>query len=277
MAKSAIVLDESQPRNFLPIVQDPQHISNMITRNLGGEPLSMADLDKAINPSGGKLKWEIPDIDGESESISSIEGVIIHSHDNRAYYEKEYDGSGERPDCSSPDGIHGYGVMADACGGICADCPMDKFGSGKNGSKACSDEKWVYILREGEMLPVVVSLTPTNKRALRTYGARLMNKKNRDLTQVVSKLTNSKATSKSGFPTAKVTITLVEILPEDEAKKMSDYAELMAPHIEAANTPWQYDEVEDAPVPDVKKQAKAPRKVAPPPAAVSSDEEDLEF
>ena len=177
MAKAAIVLDEKSDSPYLPVQLTPERVNNMIERNLGGEPLSIGDLDRAVNPSGKSLKWEIPDIDEEVEATSEIIGVIIHSHNSRRYYEKAYDGSDNPPDCFSPDGVHGYGVMADKCGGLCVKCPFDVFGSGKNNSKLCTENKRVYVLREGEMLPTVVTLTPMNRRALRTYGARLMNKR----------------------------------------------------------------------------------------------------
>ena len=230
MAKSSIVLDDVQPRNLVPLTKSPEKIAALIQTNLGGETLSQGDLDRAVNPSGTNTKWEIPDIDETSESASELSGVIVHSCDKRAYYEGKYSGGGERPDCYSDDGVNGVGELADKCGNKCIDCPMDVFGSAKDtDAKACKEVKRVYLLREGEMLPMIVNLTPQNLRALRTYGVRLTNKRGKELPEVISKFSQATATSKSGFPYAKVTISLVEELPEADAKKMLDYAEVMKP------------------------------------------------
>lgn len=284
MAKSAIVLDEPD-HNFLPVLHDAAKIERMMKTNLGGENLGPGDLDRAVNPSGKNIKWEIPDIDETSESISELIGVIIYACDKRTWYKGKYTGGNERPDCYSDDGIHGIGVHAEKCeDGLCVNCPMDVFGSGPNNGKACKQVKRVYLLRESEMLPVIINLTPQNRRALRTYGARLMNKKNKELTEVVSKFSNTTATSKSGFPYAKVTISLVSMLQPTAADKMLKYAEMMEPVLTAV-TVLDDDRVrveeDDEPI-DSSEQESTPPENEPNVEAPQGDpeyvdEEDLEF
>jgi hypothetical protein len=294
MAKSSIVLDEPQ-HNFLPVIHDAKKIERMMKTNLGGEQLGPGDLDRAVNPSGKNTKWEIPDIDETSESISELIGVIIYACDKRRWYKGKYTGGNERPDCYSDDGIHGIGAHAEKCeDGLCVNCPMDIFGSGPNKGKACKQVKRVYLLREGEMLPVIINLTPQNRRALRTYGARLMNKKNKELTEVVSKFSNGSAVSKSGFPYAKVTISLVTSLAPEAATKMLQYAEMMEPvltavtiaddvrtHIEEDDGPIDSSENESTPAPEASSTETVRgdlKPVAPTPQdSEVIDEEDLEF
>lgn len=275
MAKSNIVLDETPDSSYLPVTIGQAKVDSMINTTLGGEPLTPGDLDKAVNPAGKSTKWSIPDVDGSNIEIAEPTGVIVHSKSKRAYYEKEYTGGSDRPDCYSDDGITGHGAPADACGGLCADCPLSKFGSGKNGSQACDQKKRVWMLMEGDMLPTVIDMTPINFRALRKYGVKLVNKRHKNLNEVVSKITAATQTSNSGFPYPHVTVSLVSELPPDDAQKMVDYSESMVPMLDAVSI---RDEARDPVVeqddaePEPKaKQAAASQKVHPP------SEDDLEF
>ena len=234
MAKRAAIELAEEGRNFLPIIHNTAHMQGMIQENLGGEELSAGDLERAINPSGKSTKWTFEDIDGTEELVDSIEGVIIHSSSKRVLYLGEYKGGGEEPDCYSDDGIHGHGAPADKCGGLCANCPLQEFGSGKNNSKACSDIKRIWILREGDMLPTIVNATPINKRALRKYGVTLSNKRGRKLSEVISKLELSTAKSKSGYDYAKLRVTLVEELNEVDREKMAAYADTIRPILDSS-------------------------------------------
>lgn len=271
MSKSAIVLDESAESSYLPVTIGQEKVDRMIQTTLGGEPLSPSDLDKAVNPASKATKWSIPDVDGSDIEIAEPTGVIIHSKTKRSYYIKDYDGSNERPDCYSDDGITGHGGPADACGGLCADCPLSKFGSGKNGSQACDQKKRVWMLMAGDMLPTVIDMTPINFRALRKYGVKLVNKRHKNLNEVVSKLVAVTQTSASGFPYPHVTISLVEELPPDEAAKMVDYSESMVPMLEAVSI---RDEVRE-PIVEIDDETPEPKvKVK---AEPQTADDDLEF
>ena len=277
MSKSAIVLDETETSPYLPVTIGQAKVDSMIATTLGGEPLTPSDLDKAVNPAGKSTKWSIPDVDGTNIEIAEPVGVIVHSKTKRAFYIKDYDGSSERPDCYSDDGITGHGDQADAVGGLCANCPLSQFGSGKNGSQACDQKKRIWMLMEGDMLPTVIDMTPINFRALRKYGVKLVNKRHKDLNEVVSKISAVTQTSASGFPYPHVTISLVEELAPDAAAKMVAYSESMVPMLEATSIRDEAREVQpetdDAPVEEPRtKQAAAPKKVHPQPPG-----EDLEF
>jgi len=119
-------------------------------------------------PAGGALAFELPNPDDPDDPIASktIEGVIVYQHNANAYWE-DTDGSGSPPDCSSQDGHTGYG----APGGACAACPYNQFGSGEGGlGKACKNMRNIYLLRDGDMLPLLISLPPTSLKAFQVYA-----------------------------------------------------------------------------------------------------------
>lgn len=234
--RSDIVLDETPVQaSLVPVNFNPGQIQAMISQNLGGETITPGDLERAINPSGKSTKWRFQGLDGEEESVGELTGVIVHSKTKRAYYEKEFSGGNEPPDCYSDDGMTGHGAMADKVGGVCDDCPMSKFGSGKNGSQACSQIKRIYLLRPGDMLPTIVNATPINNRTLKKYGINLMNKRGKTFNQVVSRLNLSTSKSSSGFDYAKLTISLVSELNPVEAEKMEEYCAMIRPILDSAS------------------------------------------
>ena len=62
--------------------------------------------------------------------------------------------------------------------GECADCPMNAFGSARDGGagKACKEQMQLFILREGSVLPTQISLPPTSLKPWRKYMTRLASK-----------------------------------------------------------------------------------------------------
>lgn len=116
-------------------------------------------------PSGGQIQFELPGDDPDNpEYVKYLEGVIIYSHNSNAYWPKgeDYDDSNP-PACQSVDGKLGYGSP----GGICADCPYNRFGSTPKGTgkgKVCKNMRVLYLLRSGEAMPIQLSLSPTSIR-----------------------------------------------------------------------------------------------------------------
>lgn len=228
-SKMTVYLDEDKP-SFLVINHGVEKTKAMIVSNLGGESIRVTDLDRAINPSGKNTKWEIPGLGDEPEMVNVIEGVIICQQAYRVYWASEYKGGGMQPDCVSMDVIAGQGTGRP--GGECGKCPYHEWGSGKTpNSQACSLRRRVFILRPGEMLPMQITLSPINAGALKTYGVRLTSKKQRELHEVVTRVTLSSAVSKNGFDYAKVTFSLVDILPENVAKQMESYKAFLEPQL----------------------------------------------
>ena len=116
-------------------------------------------------PSGGQLQFELPGEDPDNPDYSkTLEGVIVYSHNASAYWPtgEDYDDS-TPPSCQSTDGKVGYG----APGGLCTDCPYNRYGSDTKGTgkgKACKNQRVIYLLRSGEAMPIQLSLSPTSIR-----------------------------------------------------------------------------------------------------------------
>ena len=117
-------------------------------------------------PGGGTLQFEIPGDDPENPDYAkTIEGVIVFNHSACAYWPEgsEYDDN-VPPLCSSVDGKTGYGEP----GGACAVCELNKYGTDGKG-KACKNMRHLYILRDGEYMPILLSLPPTSLRPFNDF------------------------------------------------------------------------------------------------------------
>ncbi len=114
-------------------------------------------------PGSGGLQFEISGDDPENPDYSKfLEGIILYNHAAGAYWQEgsEYDDN-SLPLCSTVDGKLGSGDP----GGLCSACPHNQFGTGKEGrGKACKNMRVLYLLRDGEFLPLQLSLPPTSIR-----------------------------------------------------------------------------------------------------------------
>src|SRR3990170_841785 len=110
----------------------------LMKENLGNFQISPWDMDKAAVPLGGQTTWQVPDLEDGSQSVKSLEGIILHWMPYRRYYVSGLDEGGIAgpPNCFSSDGIEGVGDP----GGDCESCELNTWGSGKNGGKACSEQ-----------------------------------------------------------------------------------------------------------------------------------------
>lgn len=114
-------------------------------------------------PSGGALQFELPGEDPENPDYAkTIEGIILFNHASGAYWAEgsEYDDD-TAPLCFSSDGILGIGNP----GGSCTDCPLNAWGTGANGrGKACKNMRTLYLLPDGQYMPIELKLPPTSIR-----------------------------------------------------------------------------------------------------------------
>ena len=169
-------------------------------------------LDRVKLPAGGGTAFEVPSEDGEdTEMAKDITGVILYNHPAFAYYAAAFAGGHAAPDCSSIDGLIGVGTP----GGDCRTCPFNKFGSGDGQSKLCKNKRMLYILREGELFPGVLSLPTGSLRAFTTYVKRQLTR-GRKLSQIVTKISLKKAASGAGITYSQAVFTFERVLTEEE-------------------------------------------------------------
>lgn len=149
---------------------NPQEVLDLLKQNMGNDRLSDRDLDRVTVPLGGGLSWSVPTLDGE-DSPKTIDGIVVHVSNPRAYWPGSLEGMGSSPpDCSSPDGEYGFGDPA----GECFYCPMNKWGSAPTGNgKACKEKRMIFMLLPGGILPIVVQAPSTSIQNIKKYLLRL--------------------------------------------------------------------------------------------------------
>ena len=153
-----------EKKNFmLPEMLDGDFSSEELADDYEGLQLSFR---RVKIPAGGSIQFEIPGDNPEDPDYSkTIEGVILYSHATNAYWAEgsEYDDN-ESPICSSIDAKIGCGTP----GGLCATCALNQFGTATDGKgnpakgKACKNMRQLYILRNGDYMPIQLTLSPTS-------------------------------------------------------------------------------------------------------------------
>ena len=112
-------------------------------------------------PGGGVPQFEMPSDNPEQPVYEQkLQGIIVYNHLSNAYWPEgsEYDDD-VPPLCQSVDGKLGYGTPD----GVCAGCACNAFGSVSNGKgKACKNMRTLYLLRSGDLMPMVLNLPPTS-------------------------------------------------------------------------------------------------------------------
>jgi uncharacterized FlaG/YvyC family protein len=205
---------------IVPLIND--EIMESVASELDGLPIT---LDKVKIPAGGGLAFEVPGDDPDSpDTVKEIIGVIVDHYPLNSYWTEKYNGQNVAPNCYSTDGRIGIGQP----GGECAKCPFNKFGSGDDGqSKACKNAHRLYILRSGELYPVVVTVPPTSLKPLSDYLAKRIVTKGLRSYGVVTKLTLKKATNSTGISYSQVQFSMVEKLSDETAEILRQFGESM--------------------------------------------------
>ena len=181
-------------------------------------------------PAGGGLAYEVPGDDPDSpDSVKEFKAVILYHHPINCYYKEEYTGGNNPPDCGSMDGK--IGIEAET-GEVktCAECEFNKFGSGKNGAKACKQKRRIYLLREGEALPTILSLPTGSLGEFSKYVMRLLSK-GKKTNAVVTKFTLKKAQNSGGINYSQAVFAVDRQLTDEELKSilpMSEQVKTMA-------------------------------------------------
>ncbi|MDR1262543.1 MAG: hypothetical protein LBK46_03510 [Oscillospiraceae bacterium] len=168
----------------------------MMAEELDGLELTF---DRIKIPGAGGAMFEVPGDADEPDAVKEFAAVILHHHPMRCYYKDEYSGGNKPPDCGSFDGRNGVG----APGGVCEHCPLNEFGTAKNNAKACKNKQRLYLLREGEAFPILISLPTGSLGTFTRYIKRLLGK-GRKTNAVVTRFTLKRMTNAGGVAYAQV-------------------------------------------------------------------------
>lgn len=188
-------------------------IAEAIAEEMDG--LGSVPYDRVKIPSGGGIAFELPGEDDEdTESATELVGVILYHHPVNAYWKDKFGGGNEQPDCSSFDGKQGViretGTTCD-----CATCRYNQFGSDGNG-KACKNAHRIYMLREGNPVPLVLSLPPTSLKYLRDYISKKILLKGMRCYHAVTKITLKKEKSAANITYSRAAFSFVNKLTPEQ-------------------------------------------------------------
>ena len=214
-----------------------EDLAEILRENFGGDgaALTPGDLDRISIPGAGGTTWEVPSIEG-SEATKDLQGIILAWSPNRKYWEKDLNDpsneGGAPPDCFSDDAVVGLGMFGkdskDNPTGLCANCPMSQWGSkdgSERGPQACREGRLLYLLRPGNILPVVVSLPSTSIKPFKNYLLGLTNKQ-RAYWSVVTSLT-LETKKDSGLAWSVVTPRAAALVDAENLDAVRDYAAMV--------------------------------------------------
>lgn len=180
-----------------------------------------ATFERIKMPSGGTTLFQLPaDTSEEPNFIKEFSAVILHHHPIRAYFKTKFTGTINPPDCGSLDAVTGYGDP----GGDCKNCIYNDYNTGDNGSKACKERQRLYLLREGELFPMLLSLPTGSLKEFSRYLMRLLTKGIKS-NEVVTKFSLMSATNRGGIVYAKASFKMERKLTDDELPLISNIAE----------------------------------------------------
>ena len=183
------------------------------------EGLGSLQFDRVKIPSGGVTMFEVPGEDEDNpENVQALTGVILHHHPMNAFWAEAFGGENNSPDCASLDGKQGVVRETGECR-ACDKCKYNQFGSAENGKgKACKNIHRLYILREGDPVPLILALPPTSLKALKDYlGKTVLLKAKRRSYEVVTKITLKKDKNENNITYSKAVFALAGTLTEEQA------------------------------------------------------------
>ena len=179
-------------------------------------------LDRIKFAAGGTTILELPGDGDEPEMVKTLSCVILYNHPAFAYYTDKYQGGNNPPDCGSFDGVTGLGNP----GGNCKACPYNQYGSGEGQANACKNRRMLYILREGEVFPMMLNLPTGSLREFTNYMKRLLTK-GRRINQVVTKISIRKANSKAGIDFSQAQFSMERMLTGEERQVIEQMTEMV--------------------------------------------------
>ena len=204
-----------------------------------------AGFERIKIPSAGSTVFEVPGEDpAEPEAVKEFSAVILYHHPLFAYYKSKYTGGNNPPDCGSFDGMIGEGDP----GGDCKTCRFNQFGTGENGSKACKNRRRIFVLREGEIFPLLLSLPTGSLKELTRYLKRLLSK-GRKSNSVVTRFSLKKATNSGGLAYSQAQFAVDRILTPEEhtlVERMTDQVKAYSKQVS-----FDYDNAIDGDMEDI--------------------------
>lgn len=195
-----------------------------------GERLSAGDLLRVPGATGGATSWEVEGVSGP-ESIKSITGLMVGYHQCGVLWPS----IDPTPDCMPvmrtwdlKTGEQVGPIPADMAEGMEAcriderhfnweACPFNQWGTGRNGiGKRCREQRMILMLREGDVLPLVLTCQPGSLRRVVRFVKSLGLQARIPYYRAIVEWTLERATNKTGQPYSQLAPKLVGTISEDE-------------------------------------------------------------
>ena len=181
----------------------PAHIARLfaagsaedLTAGTGGGFPVISIKGKVFHIVRGDERTLVTKPDADDEPAGSLEVVLIkaNAHLSKTYYSRGFEeGTVDKPDCYSNDGVSPAVDAQRPQSKKCATCPHAQWGSrvSDNGSKgkACSDVRRVAIAAAGQLNdPMLLRVPPASLKTLGEYGA-MLNKRGVPYQAVVTRV-----------------------------------------------------------------------------------------
>lgn len=221
MAKTTALSLIEDSSKFLPSKADIDTVMEEL-----GDILSRRIFGVITIAGGGAGVFKVlePGADETTNGIQSIEGVILASHLVNVRWGHDYGTRqpGELPICRSMDGVTGINQETGETH-ACESCPFNQFG--EDGTrKACSNKRQLYIMREGDLLPVLFALPPSALKAFDNYRVQATLSLRTPMSALVTRITLKNKVSNNGSEYSTPVFTAVGKLPVEEGKRMEAFA-----------------------------------------------------
>ena len=119
---------------------------------------------------------------------------------------------------------------------------MAQFGSGENGGMACKQKRCLYLLREGELLPIIMTLPTGSLGEFTKYITRLV-AKGKHANTVVTRFSLKKAQNSTGIAYSQATFATVRNLTPAEKQAIAS----MSAQVKAMASTVAIEDVTDEP------------------------------
>jgi len=224
---------------FAIMKMEPGEIQKILKENMGADELTAMDLTRVKVPAAGGTTWRIDDpTEGEIE-MKEIVGILVATQVQNAYWEDEYTGGGTPPTCFADDGKVGVGKP----GGECQQCDYYQFGSADNKrGKACQQSRIMYVVPQGEILPMAIKAPATSLRSAKQYLLGLVSKR-QAMSSVYTKFTLVRDKNQDGIEYSKIVLTKAGEVENPELTRA--YSDEIRPYLIRASRTFGMQRDED--------------------------------
>lgn len=219
MNKSLAIIENTAA--YLPTAEELQNVMDEL-----GDIMSRKIFGVVTIAGGGAGVFKVlePGAEEPTSGVQSIDCVILASHLINVRWGHDYGSreDGERPACRSMDGKTGVELETGETHD-CDACPYNQF-TEDGGRKVCTNKRQLYIMREGDLLPVLFALPPSALKAYDMYRVNATLSLRTPMSALLTRITLKSKKSGNGTEYSTPVFTAIGKLPLEESKRMTAFA-----------------------------------------------------